>query len=148
MYGKVLLCLAFVAVIALPLANSLKCYECRGADACKKPTTVQCDQTNANSTRDALLNVYSHVNISNSTQFSCYVGVYNAGNTTVSDIRGCIASDAVACSTPLFNSTWVKHTCDVCSKDLCNNKKNSVGTFSSSIVTMIGLLFVAKVFVN
>ncbi|XP_005177442.1 uncharacterized protein LOC131803678 [Musca domestica] len=147
MYGKVLLCLAFVAVIALPLANSLKCYECRDVNSCKNPTTVQCNQINANATRDALLNTYHNVQITNTTRYACYVGIYSAGKATVFDVRGCIPDDAVSCSAPLVNSTWVKQTCDVCTKDSCN-KKNSVGTFSSSIFTMIGLLFVAKVFVN
>ncbi|XP_061394060.1 uncharacterized protein LOC133329603 [Musca vetustissima] len=147
MYGKVLLCLTFVAAVTLPLANSLKCYECRDVNSCKNPSTVECNQSNANATRDALLNIYHNIQITNSTQYSCYVGIYSGGNTTVSDVRGCLPSNAVSCSAPLVNSTWVKHTCNICSQDLCN-KKNSVGTFSSSIVTMIGLLFLAKVFLN
>lgn len=61
------------------LANSLKCYECRDVNSCKNPTTVQCDQVNANATRDALLNTYHNVQITNTTKYACYVGIYTAG---------------------------------------------------------------------
>ncbi|XP_059221122.1 uncharacterized protein LOC106095559 [Stomoxys calcitrans] len=147
MYRKVITFVVLVAFVSLPIANSLKCNTCKSIEECKKPSSVQCDQAQANNTRDALLHVYSNVDILNTNQFSCYVGVYNSGNTTVSDVRGCINPGTVNCSTPLFNGNWTRHTCNICNSDLCN-KKNSVGTISSSLFSMIGLLVVAKAFLN
>uniref|UniRef100_A0A1L8EB15 Secreted protein n=1 Tax=Haematobia irritans TaxID=7368 RepID=A0A1L8EB15_HAEIR len=144
MYGKLIFTVILVAFVALPLVNSLKCHTCRSVEECQKPASVQCDQSQANNTRDALFTIYSQVDIKNTTDYTCYVGVYTYGNKTVADIRGCINPGTVNCTTPLINGTWTRHTCNVCSKDLCNTK-NSVGTYSSSIFTMIILIFVAKI---
>ncbi|XP_005177443.1 uncharacterized protein LOC131803682 [Musca domestica] len=134
MYKLVILCSVLGAL--LQMANSLKCYDCRDEYSCKNASTVECNHTNA------LLNIYQ---ITKSTKFSCYVGVYTSGGKVVSDVRGCILTNAITCDTPPSNPHWVQKTCNVCSEDLCNDR-NSVGTISASAAVMIGVLFVAKLF--